>query len=168
LRGWLLDTNVLSELRRPRPNAQVVSFVAAQPVPRLFVSAATIAEIRFGIELIADPARRADLTAWLAHTLRPLFEDRVVPISEDVLVRWRYVVEAGRKRGHTFSEPDVLIAASALVEQLVVVTRDVGQFVEAGAPVLDPWARQLLRPGEPAIRLRSLGRDDLLEMVGRD
>jgi predicted nucleic acid-binding protein len=102
LRGWLLDTNVLSELRRPRPDAQVVAFVAAQPVPSLYVSTATMAEIRFGIELIADFARRTDLNAWLTHTLRPLFEGRVVPITEDVLVRWRQLVDAGRKRGHTY------------------------------------------------------------------
>ena len=104
MRGWLLDTNVLSELRRPRRNTQVLTFVAAQPIARLLVTTVTLAEIRFGIERIADPERRADLHAWLAHTLRPLFEGRVVPITEDVLLRWRQVVEAGRRRGHTFSE----------------------------------------------------------------
>lgn len=165
MRGWLLDTNVLSELRRPRPDPQVVGFVAGQPLPRLFVSTATIAEIRFGIELVADPTRRADLNAWLTHTLRPLFEGRVVLIAEEVLVRWRQIVEAGRKRGHTYSEPDVLIAASALVEQLVVVTRDVAEFVEAEVPVLDPWIRSLWPPGEPKRTLRSLDREDLLDFL---
>ena len=164
MRGWLLDTNVLSELRRPRPAAQVVAFVAAQPVSRLYVSAATLAEIRFGIELIADPVRRADLNGWLTHTLRPLFDGRVVPIAEDVLVRWRQLVEAGRKSGHTYSEPDVLIAASALVEQLIVVTRDVREFVEAGAAVLDPWTRTLSLPGRDRI-LESLDRKDLLDVI---
>jgi hypothetical protein len=165
VRGWLLDTNVLSELRRRRPNAQVVAFVAAQPVPHFFVSVATMAEIRFGIELIADSLRRANLNAWLTHTLRPLFEGRVVPITEDVLVRWRQLVEVGRKRGHTYSEPDVLIAASALVEQLVMVTRDVREFVEAGAPVLDPWTRTLSLPGRPARTLESLDRKGLLDVI---
>jgi predicted nucleic acid-binding protein len=167
VRGWLLDTNFLSELRRPRPNAQIVAFVAAQPVAHLFVSAATMAEIRFGIELLGDSVRRADLNAWLTHTLRPLFEDRVVPITEDVLVRWRQLVEAGRKRGHTYSEPDVLIAASALVERLVVVTRDVREFVEAGAPVLDPWTGTLSLPGRADRRLDSLDSKDLLETIGQ-
>ena len=95
------------------------------------MSTLTLAEIRFGIERIADPERRADLGSWLAHTLRPLFQGRVVPITEDVLLRWRQVVEAGRRRGHTYSEPDVLIAAAALLEQLVVVSRDVGECVAA-------------------------------------
>ena len=59
--GWLLDTNVISELRRPRPKARVVAFVAAQPLEQLFVSAVTFAEIRFGIEMVSDPIRRAEL-----------------------------------------------------------------------------------------------------------
>jgi hypothetical protein len=124
-----------------------------------------MAEIRFGIELVADPARRADLNAWLTHTLRPLFEGRIVPISEEVLVRWRHAVEAGRRRGHTYSEPDVLIAASALVEQLVVVSRDVRDFVEAGAPVLNPWTRRFRLRGQPEQSLDALDRADLLDVI---
>jgi len=166
VRGWLLDTNVLSELRRPRPNAQVLAFVAAQPTARVFVSTVTLAEISFGIERVADPERRADLRVWLAHTLRPLFEERVVPITEDVLLRWRQVVEAGRRRGHTYSEPDVLIAAAALVEQLVVVSRDVSEFTEARVPVLNPWTRTLSVPGQPETTFEALDRGDLLDMIG--
>jgi toxin FitB len=132
VRGWLLDTNILSELRRPRPDLQVVTFVASQPAARLFVSRVTLAEIRFGIERVADPERRADLSVWLTHTLRPLFEGRVVPITEDVLLRWRHLVEAGRRRGHTYSEPDVFIAAAAQVEQLIVVSRDVRDLSRHG------------------------------------
>jgi predicted nucleic acid-binding protein len=125
VRGWLLDTNVLSELRRAQPNPQVVAFVAAQPAACLFVRTVTLAEIRFGIELVSNPERRSELSIWLTHSLRPLFEDRIVEITEDVLFRWRQLVESGRKRGHTYSEPDALIAAASLVEQLVVVSRDV-------------------------------------------
>ena len=105
----------------------------------------TFAEIRFGIEAIGDPERRIQLNAWLAHDLRPLFEGRVVPITEDVLLRWRQVVEAGRQRGHTYSEPDVLIAAAALVERLIVASRDVREFVEAGVPVFNPLDQHILR-----------------------
>jgi len=67
--GWLLDTNVLSELRRPKPNKKVIDFVAAQPLDLLFVSIVTFAEIRFGIEVITDPVRRAELNDWLAPIL---------------------------------------------------------------------------------------------------
>jgi predicted nucleic acid-binding protein len=167
VRGWLLDTNVLSELRRPQPEPQVAAFVAAQPAARLFVTTVTFAEIRFGIDLIADPKRRADLRAWLTHTLRPLFEGRVVAVTEDVLVRWRQVVESGRKRGHTYSEPDVFIAAAALVEQLVIVSRDVGEFVEADVPVLNPWTATFWSPGRPERTVDALDRADLLDVLSQ-
>jgi predicted nucleic acid-binding protein len=128
----------------------------------------TLAEIRFGIELVADPERRATLTTWLTHTLRPLFEDRGVPLSEDVLVRWRQVVESGRRRGHTYSEPDVLIAAAALVEQLVVVSRDVTEFVEGGVSVLDPWTATFWPPGQPKRTLETVERADLLDVISEN
>lgn len=137
--GFLLDTNVLSELRRPSPNPRVRAFVAAQAEDRLFVSEITFAEIRFGIEQLADPERRAVLSAWLNTTLRPLFAGRTLAVTEDVILRWRLVVEAGRKRGHTFDQPDLFIAATAAEAGLIVVTRDVTHFEAATVPVLDPW-----------------------------
>lgn len=137
--GWLLDTNILSELRRPRPERNVVAFIAAQPLERLFVSAVTFAEIRFGIELAPDPGQRADLHDWLTHKLRPMFEQRVLPISEDVMFKWRLMVEAGRKAGHTFSQPDLIIAATASDHDLTVVTRDTADYRHTRVPVLNPW-----------------------------
>jgi toxin FitB len=83
--AWLLDTNVISELRRPRPEPKVVAFIADKPLDLLFVSSVTLAEIRFGIELVTDPGKRAELNAWLAHKVRPMFEQRVLTVSEDVL-----------------------------------------------------------------------------------
>jgi predicted nucleic acid-binding protein len=71
---WLLDTNILSELRRPKPEPKVHTFIATQPLERLYVSTVTLAEIRFGIESAADPARRAALYDWLAQKIRPMFE----------------------------------------------------------------------------------------------
>jgi len=137
--GWLLDTNVLSELRRAKPEAKVVAFVAAQPLERLYLSTVTLAEIRFGIELVEDATRRAELGDWLAHKVRPMFEQRVLPLSEDVILKWRLLVEEGRKAGHTFSQPDLFIAATALHHGLTVVTRDAAEFERARAPVLNPW-----------------------------
>ena len=86
--GWLLDTTVLSELRRPRPAPQVAAFVAGQPLDLLFVSTVTLAEIRFGIELVADANRRAELNAWLTRKLRPMFDERILPVTEDILFTW--------------------------------------------------------------------------------
>ncbi|TDX64826.1 hypothetical protein EDE12_104116 [Methylosinus sp. sav-2] len=137
--GWLLDTNILSELRRPRPEAKVVAFIAAQPLDLLYVSTVTLAEIRFGIELVEDATRRAELGDWLTHRVRPMFERRVLPVSEDVILKWRLLVEDGSKSRHTFSQPDLFIAATALHHGLTVVTRDAAEFARARAPVLDPW-----------------------------
>ena len=137
--GWLLDTNILSELRRARPEPKVLAFIAARPLDHLYVSAVTFAEIRFGIELITDASRRSELNDWLAHRVRPMFEDRILPVSEDVMFKWRLLVEERRKAGHTFSQPDLIIAAAALCHGLTIVSRDTSDYERARAPVVDPW-----------------------------
>ncbi len=153
MRGWLLDTNVLSELRKPKPDARVAEFVAAQPGELLFTTEVTFGEIRFGIEQLEDLGRRADLHLWLDRTVRPLFAGRVLAINEDAVVRWKTMVIEGQKRGHTFGQPDLFIAAIAALEGLVMATRDVDEFIEASVPVFDPWASVLYVQGqEKAIR----------------
>jgi toxin FitB len=141
--GWLLDTNILSELRRPKPEARVVRFIASKPLDLLFVSIVTFAEIRFGIECVADVARRAELNDWLAHKVRPMFEQRALAVSEDVMFKWRLLVADGRKVGHTYSQPDLIIAATALHHGLTVVSRDTSDFKKARVPVLNPWRETL-------------------------
>ena len=141
--GWLLDTDVLPELRRPKPERKVLEFVGGQPLDLLYVSAATLAEIRFGIELVAEPGRRKELNDWLGLKVRPMFEQRVLPVSEDIMFKWRLLVEDGRKTGHTFSQPDLIIAATALHHGLTVVTRDRSDYDRAGVPVLNPWTDPL-------------------------
>lgn len=140
--GWLLDANILSELRRPKPERKVLAFVTAQPLELLYVSAVTFAEIRFGIELVANAGRRAELNDWLAHRVRPMFEQRVLAITEDIMFKWRLLVEDGRKAGYTFSQPDLIIAATALHHGLTVVSRDVRDYQKARTPVLNPWNDQ--------------------------
>jgi toxin FitB len=137
--GWLLDTNVLSELRRPKPDRKVVAFISAQPLELLYVSAVTLAEIRFGIEVVTDATRRAELNDWLAHKVRPMFEQRILPVTEDIMFKWRLLVDDGRKAGYTFSQPDLIIAATALDHGLTVVTRNVSDYERVRAPVLNPW-----------------------------
>ena len=83
----------------------------------------TLAEIRFGIELVAEPNRRAELHDWLSHTVRPMFDQRVLPITEDIMLKWRLLVEEGRKAGHTYSQLDLIIAATAIHHGLTIVTR---------------------------------------------
>ena len=140
--GWLLDTNVLSELRRLKPDPNVAAFVAAKPLDLLFVSIVTFAEIRFGIERVADAGHRAELNDWLTHKVRPMFEERALSVSEDVMCKWRLLVEDGRKAGHTYSQPDLIIAATALQHGLTVVSRDTSDFAEARVPVLNPWREE--------------------------
>ena len=139
MNGYLLDTNVISELRRPRPNARVRAFIAAQPLEQLFVSTVTLAEIRYGIDCVGDPVRRAELGDWLTHRVRPMFGQRVLEVSEDVMFKWRLLVEDGRKAGHTFSQPDLIIAATALHHGLTVLTRDTADYARARVPLLNPW-----------------------------
>jgi predicted nucleic acid-binding protein len=137
--GRLLDTHVLSELRRPRPEPRVVGFVAAQALDSLHVSEVSLAEIRFGIELVDDALKRRELVEWLEGRLRPLFRQRTLPVSEDVLLRWRLLVEQGRKQGNTYSQPDLFLAATALHHGLTLVTRNTADFTRTGVTLLDPW-----------------------------
>lgn len=143
MRGWLLDTNVVSELRKPKPDPNVINFIAAQPGEALFVTDVTLAEITYGIEQLGDAVRRADLHLWLERNLRPLFAGRILAITEDVLVRWKTMVVEGQRRGHTFGQPDLFIAAIAALQDLIVVSRDVSEFVEANVAVFDPWSSVL-------------------------
>lgn len=146
--GWLLDTNVLSELRRPKAEPKVVRFVADQPLELLHISVVTLAEIRFGIEVLPDVKRRSELNDWLSHKVRPMFEQRVLPISEDVMLKWRLLVEEGRKGGHTFSQPDLIIAATAQHHGLTVASRDTDDYEKARVPVFNPWVDTVSRNTE--------------------
>jgi predicted nucleic acid-binding protein len=139
--GWLLDTNVLPELRRPKPNENVVSFIGSQPLELLHVSSVTFAEIRFGIELVDDASRRSELNTWLTNTVRPMFERRVLPVGEDIMFRWRLLVEEGRKVGYTFSQPDLIIAATALQHSMTIVTRDARDYERTRVQLMNPWIK---------------------------
>ena len=137
--SWLLDTNILSELRRPRPEVRVLDFVAACPLNQLYVSTVTLAEIRYGIECVEEAARRTELNEWLRATVRPMFAHRVLEISEDVMLRWRVLVDQGRKTGHTFSQPDLIIAATAFEHDLTLVTRNLRDFSGLDLMLFNPW-----------------------------
>ena len=89
----------------------------------------TLAEIRLGVEVVQNPTLK----------LRPMFAGRVLPLTEDIMLRWRLLLEEGRKTGHTFSQPDLLIAATAIQHGLTVVTRDRSQYDKARVPVFNPW-----------------------------
>jgi predicted nucleic acid-binding protein len=103
--AWLLDTNILSEGRRPRPEPRVAAFFKTHRIADLYTNVVTLAEIRFGIEVQADPARRAVLSDWLTLKLRPMFVGRVLPVTEDIVLKWRLLMEEGRKPGTPTHSP---------------------------------------------------------------
>ena len=137
--GWVVDTNVLSELRKgPRCTASVKVWAAAQHPHTLFLSRITLAEIRYGIERANDKQLQQELAKWLESTLLPWFSGRILEIDEAVIVEWRRMVEKGRKQNYTFSQPDLFIAATASVHGLGVATRDGDDFARAGVAIVDP------------------------------
>jgi len=139
LTGWLLDTNVISELRKRNCDPKVRRWVESQRSNDLFLSVVTLAEIRFGIERAPDTTLRAELLEWLDAVLLVWFDGRILEITEVVMLEWRRMVERGRAMRHTFSQPDLLIAATTAVNGLAVATRNVADFEKAGIPVLNPW-----------------------------
>jgi toxin FitB len=139
MNGYLLDTNVISELRKSGRSAEVMAWIGKQEVLQLFTSDVTMAELCYGAELVDDLVKRKELKEWIAEIVRPWMNDRVLKVSEDVLVRWR-ILSRYMTKVHSYSpEADLLIAAVAFERDLVVVTRDQNPFVMCGVPTLNPF-----------------------------
>ena len=139
MKGWLLDTNVISELRKKNCHPAVKAWADCQSPTSFYLSTITMAEIRFGIERTEDEVFRQELNEWLDQVLRPWFGDRLLGVDEEVILQWRWLVEKGRKQNYTFSQPDLFIAAIAVVHDLCVATRNVGDFEKSGVPVFNPF-----------------------------
>jgi predicted nucleic acid-binding protein len=139
-RGWLVNTNVVSELRKGARCAPAVrAWAEAVPPVACYLSRVSVAEIRFGILQVTDVGFRAELDAWVRDGLLPWFADRILEVDERVLVRWRQLVWQGQRSHYTYSQPDALLAATALVHELGVVTRNAEDFARAGVRLLNPW-----------------------------
>jgi len=134
--SYLIDTNVLSELRRREPNAQVVAWMQARPRQSLYLSVLSLGEIRKGIEGVADPAFRQALTDWLEVELRHYFVGRLLDIDEAVADRWGRVQATS---GRTLPVIDGLLAATALQHDLSLVTRNTRDFEGLGIRLINPW-----------------------------
>jgi toxin FitB len=137
--GWLLDTNVISEWRKPKPDRHVVDFLAQHPRAKLFTSTVCFAEIRKGIEMAINSEVRKSLTVWLEKTLRPYFGEKILDLSEDVVLMAITVVDEIDARRKNASLVDVWIAATAKHHGLTIVTRDTKDLVKTGVPILNPW-----------------------------
>jgi len=109
----LLDTNILSELREPKADQKVLDFTVANPLPHLYISIVSLAEIRYDIELSANAKKGSALQDWLTFKVRPMFDAKcILPLTEDTMLKWRVMLEEGRNSGHTFSQPDLIIGAT--------------------------------------------------------
>jgi predicted nucleic acid-binding protein len=133
--GYLLDTNVVSELRKPRPDPNVLAFMALAESASLFLSVLTLGELRKGIAVKRrhDPAAAGRLAAW-ADGIETLFEDRVLPVDAEIARLWGDLSAAG-----SVPAIDGLIAATALCHGLTLVTRNIKDFQTAGVQLLNPW-----------------------------
>ena len=134
--SYLLDTNVLSELRRKTPDARVVRWFSQRPAGTLYLSVLTLGEIRKGIEMHADQRRRLALMDWLDIELPAFFSGRVLDIDTAVADRWgRIVAHAGRP----LPSIDSLLIATAAQHGMTLVSRNLRDVEGLGAPVLSPW-----------------------------
>jgi hypothetical protein len=137
--GWLLDTNVISEFKRPRPNTDVTNWIAGLDRGDLYTTTVNIAEIRLGIVSETRIERRQGLQTWLIENVLPLFDDRVLAATEDAFLRWFVLADRGARSGRPAEAVDLLIAAIADLNRVAVATRDIKPFVSVGIPVLNPW-----------------------------
>lgn len=139
--GFLLDTNVISELVKPKPEAKVVEWVQATNEELLYLSVLTLGEIRKGIALLQDPTRRVKLEAWLVGELVARFANRILSIDESIAERWGVLTaRAKATANHVLPVIDGLLAATAQQHNLTFVTRNTDDVLGTGVPVFNPWA----------------------------
>lgn len=135
--SYLLDTNVLSELRRKLPDPGVARWIRDRPASTLYLSVLTLGELRKGVEAMADASRRLTLLDWLETELPAFFAGRILPVDAAVADRWgRMLAQAGRP----VAAIDSLLAATAQRHGLILVTRNVRDVADLGVQVLNPWS----------------------------
>lgn len=135
--SYLVDTNVLSELRRRRPDGRVVEWFTRRPATTLYLSVLTVGELRKGIERLPAGSRRQTMLDWLEVELPGFFAGRLLPIDVRVADRWGRLLAAV---GRPVPAVDSLLGATALAHGLTLVTRNVRDFRWPGLAVIDPWA----------------------------
>lgn len=138
--GFLLDTNVPSELTRPKSDPLVEEWLEDANDEELYLSVVSLGEILKGITVLPQSKRRSELQRWLDDTLRPWFQGRVLPVTAAIAERWGILAGECQIQGRTLKVADGLIAATALVHQLSVVTHNVRDFEGLGVSVVNPWS----------------------------
>jgi predicted nucleic acid-binding protein len=136
---FLLDTNVVSEWVKPRPDKGVIAWLGSAGESNLYLSVVSLAEVRQGIELLPTGTRRAKLDAWLTDDLIARFEQRMLTVDADTADIWGRITARARRRGESVEAMDGLIGALALQHSMSVVTRNVTDFAPLGVPLINPW-----------------------------
>ena len=137
--NFLLDTNVVSEWTKPRPDSGVVAWLAEADEDRVFISVITLAELRYGIERMPAGARRSRLDAWVSEQLPARFEARVLSIDGETADIWGRVTAREKTAGRPVGIMDAFIAATAERHDLTLVTRNVADFNALGVGLINPW-----------------------------
>lgn len=137
---YLLDTCVLSEFTRRQPNLRVVSWLSEADEDNLYLSVLSIGEIQHGIERLEDTPRKDELRRWLEKDLLLRFERRILPLQTRTMLVWGELVGRLERQGRKIPAFDGLIAATALADDLVLVTRNTPDFVDTGVRLFNPWA----------------------------
>ncbi|KAB0675108.1 type II toxin-antitoxin system VapC family toxin [Burkholderia territorii] len=136
----LVDTNVISEPLRREPSGAVIEWLDAQIVETLFLSAISLAEMRFGVAALPEGRRRDWLEQSIEQRVLPLFRGRILPFDDAASKAYASLRAKARAAGHALAPADGFIAATAEANGLIVATRDVAPFEAAGLRVIDPWA----------------------------
>jgi len=137
--GFLLDTNIPSEIIRTRPDPRVTAWVVAQGVTMLFLIVVTIGELRKGITILQESKRRSQLLEWLQNDLMPLFAGRILPVTQAIADRWGVLSGQRQIAGRPLSMADGILAATTLEHGLTLVTRNVKDYENLGLSIHDPW-----------------------------
>lgn len=137
--GYLIDTNVISELRRREPEPRVVEWFEQRPASQLYLSVLSLGEIRRGVEKLEAGERRQALHSWLEHDLPAFFAGRLLPIDEAVAHRWGCLMA---KMGRPLPAIDSLLAATALEHNLVLTTRNLKDVAGLPVAVANPWEQE--------------------------
>lgn len=136
---FLLDTCVLSELRRPRPDAGVATWVSSTDEDRLYLSVVAFMEIQKGITRLGDDSRRAALQNWLDRDLTARFAGRVLPVDAETALTWGTLMGEAERQGTPVPVVDALLAATAAARNLTLVTRKTADFRSLPVRVMNPW-----------------------------
>ena len=139
MNGYLVDTNIPSELTRDIPDPRVAAFLQHAGQTSIFLSVLTIGEICKGIDTLPASQKRTNLQNWLDNDVRTWFAGRILPVTEAIAERWGHLAAAAKLRGMTLAVVDGLIAATSIHHRLTIVTRNVKDFARLDVSILNPW-----------------------------